>query len=268
MTEESKQLTAIQSIRSNLKKMEPEFKLVLPPNVTSDKFVRIVLNALQKNQIEHNNNPRIPNLLTLDRHSFYNACMEAAQDGLLPDDKLGALVSYKGRVKWMVMTRGLVKLAAKTGKVATTDSLVIYENDSYNSWHDEDGPHFRFSRAIKDRGKPILTMAYLKTTSGELYIEEIDEQQMAEIEKCAKASNVWQGPFRDEMRRKSAFRRLSKRIDLGEEFERVIERDDEDFDFTNHAKQERKQPRLNQLLELTDNKVEEQNPVNPDADDC
>ena len=65
---------------AQLKKRESQFAAALPAHMPVERFMRVVLTAAQNN----------PDLVRADRPSFFNACMKAAQDGLLPDGREGA----------------------------------------------------------------------------------------------------------------------------------------------------------------------------------
>lgn len=223
--EKTKAVAVIDEVYGILKRMEPEFALALPSNVTPQKFIRVVRTALQN----------APELLGARRATLYAAAMKCAQDGLIPDGKEAALVVYGskkedgGEVAYMPMVAGLCKKARNSGEISTIDAVVVYEKDKYNAWTDENGPHFKHERArVGDRGKPILTFSYARTKDGGLYFEEIDEAQMLAIENAAPAAkSPWKGPFKDEMRRKSAIRRLAKyRLPSSADMEQTIEADD------------------------------------------
>ena len=64
---------------------------------------------------------------------------------------------------------------------------------------------------------------------GGLFFEEIDMKQMAAIEKQAQENgSAWQGPFKTEMMRKSALRRLLKyRVPSSTDIDDLIRVDDE-----------------------------------------
>jgi recombination protein RecT len=225
---EPKALAPIDEVYGILKKMENEFKLALPEHVPSEKFIRVVRTALQNS----------PELLAARRVTLYNACMRCAQDGLIPDKREAALVVFGknnqdgGEVQYMPMVAGICKKARNSGEIATLDALEVFEKDVYESWVDEKGRHFKHVPARgADRGKPVLTYAYGITKDGGFYFEEIDEAQMAQIEKISRASDgPWKGPFRGEMKRKSAIRRLAKyRLPSSTDLESVMEADDRLF---------------------------------------
>lgn len=215
-------LTPLESVRSDLTRMEAQFAMVLPSHIKPEKFIRVVVTALQLNS----------DLLNCDRQSLYAASMKSAQDGLVPDGREAALVQFKGRVQYMPMVFGVCKKARNSGEIATIDSQVVYENDEYESWVDEKGPHFKHKKARKDRGEPSLTYAYAITKDGAFFLEEVDEEQMASIEAMARAqAGPWKGPFKDEMRRKTAIKRLAKyRIPSSSDLDEVLRRNDDMYD--------------------------------------
>lgn len=198
---ETKALTPVEDIKQNLNRMIPEFAKILPSHVSSDRFVRVVITAITN----------MPALLEADRRSLYQACTMAASDGLVPDGREGVIVPFKGRARWMPMIGGICKKVRNSGEIGDIDAQVVYSLDEYDAWVDEKGRHFRFSKAKGDRGTPLLTFAYALGRDGTFYFEEIEEADMAKIEAMASAKDSpWKGPFRDEMKRKSALRRLAK----------------------------------------------------------
>ena len=218
----AQQISPIQEIRTTLVKMEDQLKSVLPSYITPEKFMQVVVTAVTLK----------PDLLNLDRPSLYSSCLACASDGLLPDGREAALVPYKGKIAYQPMVGGLMKLIRNSGELATIDALTVFTNDTYESYTDEKGPHFRHVKARGDRGKPVLTFAYAITKDGAVYHEEITDEEIRKIEACAKTKEVWGGAFRDEQYRKSAIKRLSKRLPKSTDIERVIDRDNEDYDLT------------------------------------
>ena len=101
-------LPAVQEVRNAIEKMAPQFKAALPAHVSVEKFVRVTLTAVQNN----------PSLLNLNRSSLFMACLRAAQDGLLPDGRQGAIVGFRDQAQWMPMVAGLMVLARNSGQVA------------------------------------------------------------------------------------------------------------------------------------------------------
>lgn len=219
----TKEITPYQEVGATLDKMKSQFALVLPSTTTPEKFIRIVRTALQIT----------PSLLDCDRNTLYAACMRAAQDGLLPDGREGAIVQFGKTAQWMPMIGGLCKKARNSGEIESIDAVVVKENDEFSYWYDEKGAHFLHRPKKSDRGNDVLTYAFALTKQG-FFFEPVDEQQMVEIEKVSRAKNgPWKGPFRGEMKRKSALRRLCKyRLPSSTDVEDVLNREDEQYDVT------------------------------------
>lgn len=239
-------ITQIQEFKNSLSKIE--IASLLPTHIPEERFKQVVITAMQKS----------PNLLSLNRSSLFNACMECAKDGLLPDGREAALVPYKGTVRYTPMVAGITKKARNSGEIATIDAQVVYENDEYDSWIDEKGSHFKHKKSYKDRGNPILTYAYAITKDHSFYFEEIPEDQMKAIEGCSPANNSpWKGAFRDEMKRKSAIRRLCKyRLPSSTDIDNVIYRDDGMYDLEDAKpeplpEEEKKQSRIDDVVDAT-----------------
>lgn len=75
--------------QSQLAARAGEIKMALPSGISAEKFQRTVITAIQQN----------PDLLGGSRQSLILACMKAAQDGLLPDGREAALVTFNTRAK-------------------------------------------------------------------------------------------------------------------------------------------------------------------------
>lgn len=220
---EVKAITPIDEVKNMLQKMSQDFTAALPEHVTVEKFTRVVITSLRLN----------PTLLDANRLTLYASAMQCAQDGLLPDGREAAFVPFKGNVKYMPMVGGICKKARNSGEILNLDAVVVYEKDEYSAWVDENGQHFKFVKSREaDRGKHILTFAYATTKDGGLYFEEIDEKQMQAIEAMSTAgTSPWKGAFKDEMRRKSAIRRLCKyRLPSSTDLDDLVRQDDEFYD--------------------------------------
>lgn len=219
---DTKVVAPIDEIRVSLARMEQEFFKVLPSHVTADKFTRTAITAVQN----------MPSLLDCDRRSLYNACMDAAAQGLLPDGREGAIVPFKGKARFMPMIQGICKKIRNSGEIGDIDAQVVHENDEYHAWIDEKGRHFRFERAKGDRGNPTLTFAYAIGRDGAFYFEEISEDEMSKIESQSRASDSpWKGPFKNEMKRKSALRRLAKyRLPTSTDLTNLTQTEDDIYD--------------------------------------
>ena len=66
-----------------------QFKGSLPAHIPVERFKKVLLVAVNMN----------PALVGADRRSFFNSALKAANDGLLPDGREGALVIYNTKGK-------------------------------------------------------------------------------------------------------------------------------------------------------------------------
>ncbi len=217
----------------NIQAMRGHFQQALPPDVSVDQFTRVVLTALQQN----------PDLMAVDdKQSLYNSCVKAAQDGLLPDNREGALVifnkkdgnGWKKAVQWMPMVNGLVKRAAKSS--ITLDAHVVYSHDQFN-YTLGDTPAIQHipTPFTEDRGEAIGVYAIATLEDGTKKREIMSRAEVETVRQASKMANG--GPWKDwwsEMARKTVIRRLFKSLPLkhGKDLsmDTSITRVDEDFD--------------------------------------
>lgn len=223
----TKALTPIEAFRNDLSRMGPQFKMALPPHIVPDKFIRVVVTAVQGNA----------DLLNVDRGSLFGACMKAAQDGLLPDGREGAIIKFRtkegDKAQWMPMVGGILKKVRNSGELSSISANVVYKNDQFDYFIDESGEHLTHKPKLDGERGPIhLTYAVAKTKDGGVYVEVMTEDQMTAVKGMSRAkdSGPWSGPFADEMRKKTAIRRLSKRLPMSTDLDDVIRADDELYD--------------------------------------
>lgn len=266
---ETKAIAVIDEVVLTIAKQEDQYRKALPSHIPSDRFVRVAQTAIR----------RSPELVSCSKSSIYSSLLKCAADGLIPDGREAAIIPFGTEAVYMPMVYGICKKARNSGELAMIDAIVIYEKDEFDSFTDENGPHFKHRKFIGDRGKPILTLAYAKTKDGSLFVEEIDEAQMAAIEAVSKQkSGPWKGPFRDEMKRKSAIRRLAKyRLPSSADLDEVIKADDDLYDTTavdDADKKEEPKKTSSRLNNVIDTHAEKTEPApapapepEPDVDD-
>lgn len=255
-----KELSPIEDIRGNLDRMLPQFEMALPQQIDPKKFVRVLMTALQN----------APDLLNCDRTSLYSSSMKCAADGLLPDGREAALVKFGDKVQYMPMIGGILKKVRNSGELASITSQVIYKNDVFKYWVDDEGEHLEHVPLLfGDRGDLIGVYAQAKTRDGAVYVEVMTEKQIEAIKSVSRSKGgPWAGPFADEMRRKTAIRRLSKRLPMSTDLEQVITRDDEmyDADKTEAKTQSDKPSRVGAIIEAQTTKSEPVPPVTVPAE--
>lgn len=221
--------------------LRPEVEKVLPPHVTPDKFMRVVLTAIAQN----------PSLARADRRSLLNSAVRAAQDGLLPDGREGAFVIFKSKdkvhegnrqverwvdkVQWMPMIAGIIKKVRNSGELLSLSSNVVYKADAFRYWIDDIGEHITHEPNVlaPERGPLVAVYAIAKTKDGGAYTEVMSRGQIDQVRAVSKAkdSGPWVGWY-DEMARKTVVRRLSKRLPMSTDLEQTLRRDDDMYDLS------------------------------------
>lgn len=224
-----KQIAPIDAFRGDFARMADQFKRALPPQVSHDKFMRVVETAVGAN----------PELLAANRMTLYSSSMKAAQDGLLPDGREAALVIFGASVVYMPMVAGILKKVRNSGELASITAMIVHKNDKFKRWVDDQGEHLEHEPVtFGDKGDAIGVYAQARTKDGAVYLEALDSAQVAAVKTIAKSKTVWEGPFAHEMWKKTAIRRLSKRLPMSTDLEAVILRDNELFDLEKGKKTE------------------------------
>src|SRR4029077_18793734 len=218
---ENRPIHPIVSLQAQLEKRASELARALPSHMPAERFIRVVLTACQLN----------PDLLACDRTSLWNACMRAAQDGLLPDGREGAIVPYKDKAQWMPMTQGLLKRFRNSGQFKSITAGIVREGEPFEHWVDENGEHMKHVPSDGD-GKPVKAYAVATMISGGTMIKVMG---LADIEKRRKSSKVPQGPmwkdWWEEAAQKTVLRNLAKYLPTSSDLDDLIRRDDALYDF-------------------------------------
>lgn len=254
-------IAPIESVRGALTQMAPQFKMALPANVTPDKFIRVMMTAIQNN----------PKLLECVRQSLYSAAMKCAQDGLLPDGRQAALVPFKDQVQYMPMTAGILQKVRNSGELASISPQVVFENDEFEFWVDEKGEHLKHKPKLTgDRGAAKFAYAVATTKDGSAYIEVMSSEEIEQVRQVSRAKDS--GPWRDwpgEMWKKTVIRRLSKRLPMSTDLESVIHADDALYDLKKDEPKEIEAPKnkSSRLAALVETQVAEEPPAASEPED-
>jgi len=218
---------ALTQFKVQLDQRAPQLAMALPSHIPAERFQRVVLTAVQRN----------PDLLDCDRQSLFNACQQAAQDGLIPDGREGAIVKFQGAAQWMPMVFGIQKKARNSGELSGISSFVVLKGESFRRWVDEQGEHLIYEpgderphiSAENARQHVRLVFAMARTKDGELFVEQmsVDEiERVRAVSRAKKDESPW-AQWWGEMARKTAVRRLSKRLPMSSDLDDLIRRDDE-----------------------------------------
>jgi len=202
-----------------------QLKTLLPPQISPERFMRIVFLQVQRN----------PTLANATQESIVASVMRAAEHGLIPDGRGGALVPFRNNQKGVMecqfipMYQGLIDLARRSGQIADIFPATVRENDEFEF---ELGLNRKLVHkpAIKDRGEAILYYAVVQFTDGTTTFgpgpmtpEEIDA-----IKARSKAKN--NGPWKTDyeaMAWKTVIKRVLKFCPASVELQQAIQESDE-----------------------------------------
>lgn len=163
---------------------------------------------------------RTPKLQDCDPWSIVGALMDAAQIGLVAGgpQQEGYLIPRKNKTSgtmectFMPSYRGLMKLAIDSGAAASVDAHVVYENDKFDYGYGI-VPFVEHRPALTNRGKPIAAYCAGTLTNGQPFLDVLSFEEIEKARKSSQAAN--DGPWAswwDEMARKTAIRRMCKRL--------------------------------------------------------
>lgn len=227
---ETTQRRPIDEIRHTLNQMGGQFKAVMPTQAHVDRFIRVVMTAVQSN----------PDLIDpeTDRQSFYAACMRCAQEGLLPDGKQAVLKIYNTNVgtkaapKWKKlvayepMTDGMLIKLRNSGEVVGAPRVhAVYEKDIFD-YELGDNERITHKPFIGVRGKVIAAYSIVTLKSGETSREVMGVDEIEGIRKRSKQpdSGSWASDY-GEMCRKTVFKRHCKRLPRSTDLDNMINAD-------------------------------------------
>lgn len=227
----------MQRFRNDIEKMRDEVAKALPKGVDPDRFIRTAITTVQMR----------PDLLEANRSSLFGACMQAAKDGLLPDDKEATIQIYNTNVgtkqnpnwqkvaTYMPMVRGIVDLMYKAGALKV-DAAAVYERDHF-VWYrgDDDRIEHRPDYLSADPGPVVAVYAIVKLASGETKREVMPRRDIEKVREASKQSNS--GPWvkwYDQQAIKSVLKRVYKQMPRGDvHLERLFQNDNErEFEYS------------------------------------
>lgn len=206
------------------------FKAALPAHIPVERFLRVVMTATQRN----------PDLVAADRVSLFNSALLAAQDGLLPDGREGALVIYNTKkgsdwvklVQWMPMIAGILKKCRNSGELSSVEAHTVHANDKFSYRIGIDDQPVHEPDWFGDRGAVVGVYAVAKLKDGTRVSEIMGKTEIEKVRNVSRSKD--KGPWVDwweEMARKTVLRRLSKRLPISSDLDDLIRRDDALYDF-------------------------------------
>lgn len=210
----------------------PEFKAALksalPTHLTPDRFVRIALTTMMKT----------PKLAECTQASLFKVLLDCSSLGLEPDGRRAHIITYGNEATLIIDYKGLIELAKRSGEVAMWRAETVCENDQF-SW--DNGIVTHKVDWLKPRGKVLAVYSHVKNKDGidEYEVLTLEDVNHARQKSRAKNNGPWVTDF-NEMAKKTAIRRHSKKLTLSPEYHDALamEKDEDeikgeevDFDF-------------------------------------
>jgi recombination protein RecT len=211
-----------EDFQAEIKNRADELASQLPSNVSRDRFINAAIAAVKQT----------PDILKATPRSLFAAITKAAQDGLMPDGREGIITLYGQIAQWNPMIYGLRKRARELDGIIV-DAQVVRENDIFD-WEAGDNPRILHKIKLGDRGKMVGAYAIFKNSEEGIIAREVmDAEQIAKVreQSRAKDSLMWT-KFDTEAWRKTVARRGIKSVPCSAPLERLVQRDDDLFDFT------------------------------------
>lgn len=225
LTVQEKKQIQVNDFRKELATQTKAIKAMLPSHIDVDRFQRAAVTA-----IGHN-----PDLLNADRQSVFNALIRCASDGLLPDNREGALVIFNSKVKidgkdvwikkaqYMPMVYGIIKRMRNGGEISTVEAHVVYRNDEFE-FELGDTPRLFHKPLIEgNRGAQVFVYCIVTFRDGVKYREIMSVNEIEKARKASKTGN--KGPWVDwwdEMAKKTVIHRAAKRLPSSAELDEMM----------------------------------------------
>lgn len=198
-----------------------------PKNVEA--FMTVVFNAVGKN----------PDLLLADRRSLFFACMQAAQDGLLPDGREAVLNIYNTNVakrnepdrwvkmaQYLPMVQGVVKQILSIPGVVDVDACAVYAGEHFK-YQRGDNPKIEHEPKGEGSFEDIIAAYCIVTREDGTKKREVVFRRDIDMMRAASKSpdkGPWKSWF-DQMAIKSAIHRIKKQLPRCDALDRVLDSD-------------------------------------------
>jgi recombination protein RecT len=260
----------ILAFKKDLRSLVERNELVLPANVSIEAFQNAAIVAVQDN----------PKILRCDQSSVFRSIRRLAASGLVPDGREAALVPFKTRVNGkyvdvcqaMPMVFGLIKVARNSGEVEDIRAHIVYQKEVDEGFFDYVvGDEEKLTHKpilFGDRGDPVAVYAVAVLRNGSRIRQLLTKDEVERMRASSANQRIYEkgqkprfskepigiwSDWWDEMWKKSAIRRLSKRLPLSSEDLNRIQASDEIEekirDITPEDRPESPSERMNRLRE-------------------
>jgi recombination protein RecT len=201
--------------------MREQIRMALPSHIQVERFERVSLTAVQQN-------PDLVNPDKVERRSLFGALVRAAQDGLLPDGREGAIVPFRGKAQWMPMVAGIMKKVRNSGEIASWEAAAVYEKDTFERLLGDDQRIYHKPYEEGDPGQVVgaySIVTFKDGTKSRDFMPRWRIDKAREQNPIGKNSLMWT-KFYDEGAIKTVIRHHSKRLPMSTDVEAIFERDE------------------------------------------
>jgi recombination protein RecT len=201
--------------------MRQQLKMALPSHISEDKFMRVATTAVQTN-------PDLLNPTKVDQRSLFGALIRAAQDGLLPDGREGAVIPFKGKAQWMPMVAGIMKKVRNSGEIASWDAFPVFEKDKFQRLLGDDQRIFHEPYEEGDPGQVTGAYSIVTFKDGTKSKDYLPRWRIdkARMQNPIGANSLMWTKFYDEGAVKTVIRHHAKRLPQSTDIDAIFERDE------------------------------------------
>lgn len=195
-----------------------KFAMVLPKEMTPDRFTRIAINAIVNN----------PELAKCSQTSLVGALLKSAECGLEPNTALGYafLIPYGGKVEFQISYQGIIELARRANDGMIIHAHCVHENDEFE-YELGLNPKLKHVPALKNRGEIIWVYAVCRLKDGGYSFEVMSVEDINEHRKrYSKAKNSPWDTAWEEMAKKTVVKKALKYIPKSVEFASAVVADE------------------------------------------
>lgn len=224
-TKDESKLKKSMSIADLIKAMEPEIKRALPETLTSERFIRMALSALNTT----------PKLRECTQMSFLAALMNAAQMGLEPNTPLGQayLIPFNNKgtmeCQFQIGYKGLIDLSYRNPQMQIISAQAVYEKDEFE-YELGMNPKLIHRPALKDRGEAVLFYGLFKLNNGGAFFEVMSKEDMDTYAKeYSKAFDSSFSPWKSNyvgMAKKTVIKQALKYAPIKADFRKALSTDE------------------------------------------
>jgi recombination protein RecT len=210
-------------VRDYFEKNKAVIMETLPRGFNYSRMVRSVMNAVSTTPIIAQCTPA----------SIFLASVKGMALGLEPNGALGHayLVPFRDNGTWkaqfMPSYKGMIELAMRTGKVSSIYAHEVCEHDSFE-YELGDSKHIHHIPNASDRGNTIGYYAVVKYSDGAADFEYMTMQDVNKVRASSKTADKSYSPWKswpDEMGKKTAVKRLMKRVPMSVEMAELVKAD-------------------------------------------